>query len=206
MGSRSTHLRAAFGGFHGRALQAGDQLCLGSPSERTLRLMAQLAGPHSQSPASWSVADLSAHDDQPAVIRVLRGDQFSWLDADSQHTLYSADFEVTRHADRMGYRLAGPTLRFANRAELLSEAVCCGTIQLPPEGQLIVLMADCATTGGYPKIAHVASVDLPRMAQIPPSGKVRFAEIGIAEAQQLYRAREATFERMKLGILSQEEG
>jgi antagonist of KipI len=137
---------------------------------------------------------------EPATIRVLRGAQFDWLDDDSQRGLFSTEFEVTNQSDRMGFRLAGPKLRLARQSELISEAVCGGTIQLPPEGQPILLMADCATTGGYAKIAHVAAVDLPLIAQVRPGGRIRFVEISVSEAQALFLAREALIARLKIGL------
>ena len=90
----------------------------------------------------------------------------------------------------MGYRLEGPKLELREPIEMISEGVTFGTIQLPPDGNPIVLMADRQTTGGYPKIANVASVDLPLLAQMMPDQRVRFEMISLDEAQRLYLARE----------------
>jgi antagonist of KipI len=91
----------------------------------------------------------------------------------------------------MGYRLEGPPLATHERRELLSEAVSFGTVQLPPGGNPIILMADRQTTGGYPRIGEVATVDLPLVAQLRPGDRIRFHPMSLAEAQSLYLAREA---------------
>jgi antagonist of KipI len=90
----------------------------------------------------------------------------------------------------MGYRLEGVDLELERPLDLLSEAVAFGTIQLPPSGKPIVLMADHQTTGGYPRIGEVASVDLPLMAQLRPGDHVRFRPVSLKEAQHLYLERE----------------
>ena len=89
----------------------------------------------------------------------------------------------------MGVRLAGPALRY-DGPELLSEAVAAGTIQVPPSGQPIILLPDCQTIGGYPKLAHVITVDLPIAAQLRPGDRVRFELVRLAEAHELLLRRE----------------
>jgi antagonist of KipI len=101
----------------------------------------------------------------------------------------------------MGYRLEGVTLELSAPTELLSEGVTFGTIQLPPGGAPIVLMADRQTTGGYPRIAEVASVDLPLIAQLKPGDAVRFRFVSHAEAQRLYLAQEAELAQARAGLL-----
>jgi antagonist of KipI len=100
----------------------------------------------------------------------------------------------------MGARLDGPDLRRGDPGDLLSEAVTPGTVQVPPNGKPILLLGDCQTIGGYPKIAHVITVDLPIAAQLWPGDLVRFHEISLAEAQQLLRAREEDFRRFRVGL------
>ena len=187
MGSRGTYLQAHVGGLDGRAVQAGDMLPCGPMSNLSQRMADRLSADQLDSSfqsVPW-FAGVSPMGDA-ATLRVLRGTEFDQLDKASQEALFSAEFQVTTDADRMGYRLAGPTLSLTQSAEMISAAVSAGTIQLPPEGQPILLMADCATTGGYPKVAHVASVDLPLAAQLKPGEFFRLREISLAEAHNLY--------------------
>jgi antagonist of KipI len=189
LGSRSTYLHGKFGGCEGRALQEGDLIPVVGP---TLAV--------SPSSFHWRVGSLIPAYDHSPTLRVILGSEFDWLTAGSQEQLFSAEFEVTPQSDRMGYRLSGPGLELSSLRELISEAVCPGTIQVPADGQPILLMADCATTGGYPKAACVASVELPLAAQLRPGSKLRFAAISLAEAQSLLRQREADIARLKVGL------
>ena len=100
----------------------------------------------------------------------------------------------------MGYRLNGPNLQLTEPLEMVSEAVALGTIQVPPDGNPIVLLADRQTVGGYPKIAQAAGVDIANLAQIRPGGKIFFQEISVAEAESLYVAREEEMEQLKMAI------
>jgi len=189
LGSRSTYLHGKFGGHEGRALREGDLLNIAHST---------LAG--SRTPCAWRVGSVApAYDDHP-TIRVILGSEFDWLSSQCQEQLFHAEFVVTTQSDRMGYRLSGPKLQLQSPRELISEAVCPGVIQVPADGQPILLMADCATTGGYPKAACVASVDLPLAAQLRPGDRLRFAAISLAEAQSLIRDREADVERLKIGL------
>jgi antagonist of KipI len=189
LGSRSTYLRGNFGGHEGRALKEGDLLSMNEPRLEV-----------SPNPSRWGIGSVApAYDDDP-TLRAILGSEFDWLAPNSQEQLFSAEFEVTAQSDRMGYRLSGPQLEFTALRELISEAVCPGVIQVPADGQPILLMADCATTGGYPKIGCVASVDLPLAAQLRPGTKLRFAAISLAEAQSLFRQREDDIARLKVGL------
>ncbi|MGI8982689.1 MAG: biotin-dependent carboxyltransferase family protein [Pirellulaceae bacterium] len=188
LGSRSTYLHGKFGGFEGRALKEGDLL----PTLPTLAV--------SPPNCNWRIGALTpAYDDCP-TLRVLVAREFDWLTSQSQEHLFSSEFEVTPQSDRMGYRLSGPRLELTSPRELISEAICPGTIQVPADGQPILLMADCATTGGYPKAACVASVDLSLAAQLRPGSTLRFAAISLAEAQSLYRQPEADIAWLKVGL------
>lgn len=189
LGCRSTYLHGRFGGYEGRALKEGDLLSMNEPPLAV-----------SPNPSRWSIGSLApVYNDNP-TLRVILGSEFNWLSPRSQEELFSAEFEVTAQSDRMGYRLSGPQLEFTTPRELVSEAVCPGVIQVPADGQPILLMADCATTGGYPKVGCVASVDLPLAAQLRPGTKLRFAAISLEEAQSLFRQREDDIARLKVGI------
>jgi antagonist of KipI len=188
LGSRSTYLHGKFGGYEGRALQEGDLLI----AKPTLAVSPQNY--------NWRIGSLApAYDDGP-TLRVILSSEFKWLTPKSQEQLFAAEFEVTPQSDRMGYRLSGPRLELTSPRELISEAVCPGTIQVPADGQPLLLMADCATTGGYPKAACVVSVDLPLAAQLRPGSKLRFEAISLAEAQSLIRQREADIARLRIGL------
>jgi antagonist of KipI len=200
MGSRSTYLQAKVGGLEGRALQAGDELPRGALSPLHRRIAENLAGWGDAGVRSvpW-YAGLSPSGDD-TTLRAIRGAEFERLDDHSQQALFATEFSVTTQADRMGYRLAGPALSLARPLEMISAAVCSGTIQLPPSGEPILLMADCATTGGYPKIAHVASVDLPLAGQLKPGDSFRLREISLAEAHNLYCCQETALRCLQTNL------
>ena len=112
----------------------------------------------------------------------------------------TTEFTVTPDSDRMGARLEGPPLHRTDTSDLLSEAVAPGTLQVPPNGQPILLLGDCQTIGGYPKMAHVITVDLPIAAQLWPGDLVRFHEVPLSEAQKLLREREENYARFRVGL------
>jgi antagonist of KipI len=203
-GSRSTYLRAEFGGFEGRALRAGDQLSIGQPSSLSRRIATSLRrGTTAQTTtvARWSAAlSLRSQLSENVVVRLVRGAHTGLLTETSLAALAGSGFRVSASSDRMGYRLDGETLSLRAPTELLSEGVAFGTVQLPPGGSPIVLMADRQTTGGYPRIGEVASVDLGLVAQLKPGDRLRFRFISLEEAQRLYLAREHDFRQAELAI------
>ena len=202
LGGRGTHLRARFGGFEGRNLRAGDVVGIGRPSPSIERWMRKF--PISEAlvtSAEWSVSQAALPPYGPDVtVRFIPGGCFDWLTAGSRERLLSTPFLITPDSDRMGYRLKGNKLDLRASLDPISEPVCAGTIQLPPEGQPVVLMADCQTTGGYPRIAHVISVDLPLLAQLKPGDQVRFSAVTLDEAQQLRSDHQRDWERLAQGI------
>ncbi|MFP3388171.1 biotin-dependent carboxyltransferase family protein [Brevibacillus sp. SIMBA_040] len=203
MGSRSTNLRAGFGGFEGRMLKSGDTLRHHEQSPYSLFLAQQLknqAGSSSYSHMNWFISANSYSTTQEAVVRVIRGEQFDDFTEQSRHSFFQQSFQVSPRSDRMGYRLTGPTLTLTSPNELISAAVTSGTIQVPPDGQPIVLMADRQTIGGYPKIGYVASVDLSVVAQLRPGDPVRFVEISLRDAQSALYEREILMKQIKLGM------
>jgi antagonist of KipI len=195
LGSRATYLRAGLGGWHGRALLAGDCLPMGTPSAIGQRLTQQLAP--AAPTAAWAAApwtpgpQLCPPPAAEPLLRAVRGPEYGQFVEASQRAFWHEPFEVTPAADRMGYRLQGPALaRWAAAPELLSSAVTLGTVQVPASGQAIVLLADCQTTGGYPRLAQVISADFGALAQLRPGQRCRFGEVTLAEAQALYLAHE----------------
>ena len=174
LGSRSTHLGARFGGWEGRALRAGDRLPLGATTVRGVQ-------------SGWMVSPSLARpvSGDEAEVRVLRGPEGEAFRLAAWNRLLGECYRVRGNSDRMGVRLEGPKLEPRAPLEMVSQPVVAGTVQVPPDGQPIVLMADRQSLGGYPRIASVISVDLPVLAQIPPGGRVRFVETTLAEAEAL---------------------
>ncbi|ARN22766.1 biotin-dependent carboxyltransferase family protein [Piscinibacter gummiphilus] len=191
MGSRSTFVRGGFGGFEGRALRKGDVLDTGDtgtapPDGVADRAFAVVPVPGLEAGRQVPSADPGA----VTVVRVVPGEHWDGFTAEAQSLFPQATYRVSPQSDRMGYRLEGPALARQAPGELISEGVTFGTVQVPPDGQPIVLMAERQSAGGYPKIAHVASVDLPLLSQLAPSQSLRFEPVTLEHAQDLYLERE----------------
>ncbi|UHA75748.1 hypothetical protein KIK04_00380 [Paenibacillus sp. 481] len=145
---------------------------------------------------SWFVGYTSrpvAYEAKEPIVRFVKGREYNCFTEDSKTYLTSQPFRISPHSDRMGYRLQGEALHLIEPVELISEAVSFGTVQVPPEGNPIILMADRQTVGGYPKMAQIVSADLPVLAQVKPGESVRFAEITFEQAEQLYMDAEFSF-------------
>lgn len=205
MHSKSTYLRGEIGGFKGRALQKDDTIGIGKYSERSMRLLSKLKDTAPTTPFSttdWFVDSKPFFSEtSEAFIRVLSGRQYDQLTKQGKNQLFAEFFQITPQSDRMGFRLSGPKMELQEKRDMLSEAVSFGTVQLPPNGNPIILLADCQTTGGYPKIAQVASVDLAYLAQRKPGEKIRFQLITLEEAQRLHLAKERLWKQLKHAIL-----
>jgi biotin-dependent carboxylase-like uncharacterized protein len=171
LGSRSTYLRAAFGGFGGRALRPGDHLPVGPPP----RMAPSGPGP------SRGLADLPAAG-IPVELRVILGPQDDRFAPEGLETLLGATWKVTTLNDRMGYRLDGPTVRLLDGADIVTDAVIPGAVQVSGDGKPMVLMVDCQTTGGYAKPFTVIGPDLRRIAQARAGDAVRFVRCTQEEA------------------------
>nr|WP_241502219.1 hypothetical protein [Hymenobacter glacialis] len=203
LGSRSTYLRAGFGGLHGRALQTGDALPVGRPGTVGQQLARQLG---EGAAAGWAQArwmpgpELRPKPARRPIVRAIQGLEFDSFSIQSQQDFWQQPLTVTTEADRMGFRLQGPLLERAITNELLSTAVAFGTVQVPAGGQAIVLLADHQTTGGYPRIAQVITADFSVLAQLAPGQSFRFAEVSLAEAQALYLAQEQQLRALRRGI------
>ncbi|MDH6591239.1 biotin-dependent carboxylase-like uncharacterized protein [Variovorax sp. TBS-050B] len=193
LGSRSTDLKAGFGGHEGRALRKGDRLPLGAAALDAAQLARRpfgLRGP------AWD--DAAPHADDGAIaLRVLPGPEFEQFTAASQALLWRERWRITPQSNRMGSRLAGAELQRARNIDMLSSGVIPGTIQVPPSGQPIILMGDAQTTGGYPRIGVVIRADLWKLAQAPLDGRLRLVQVDMAAAlaawagQQRYLAQVA---------------
>jgi biotin-dependent carboxylase-like uncharacterized protein len=198
LGSRSTYLPGAMGGHEGRSLRNGDVLRMGEiDGDRYAALRKRLATARPGfAAARWFVAPPTDLDPL-APIRVVPGRHWRAFSAAMRRSFLGSTFRIGAQSNRMGYRLDGPKIILARRRESISEAISFGTVQVPPDGQPIVLMADRQTTGGYPKIAEVIGTDLPRLAQRRPGEVVRFERIGLDEAQALLLEREAALRRLE---------
>jgi biotin-dependent carboxylase-like uncharacterized protein len=190
LGSRSTDLRGGFGGHEGRALRVGDVLALGdasAPLEPTSRLHVA---------AWWIDADSDLDFAESIAVRVLPGSDATT----PTDVLYTQEFLIDPASNRQGLRLRGTELKIADARERISEPVVPGTVQLPPNGQPIVLLADAQTVGGYPRIGQVISADLSKLAQRRAGQHVRFMPIDRLQAQQANAAQRARRARIALAI------
>ncbi|MDF1514795.1 MAG: biotin-dependent carboxyltransferase family protein [Anaerolineae bacterium] len=179
LGSRSTFLNGGFGGYHGRALQRGDQLLVGKNENKDLVMAAG---------SSWAHNKRPRYSASP-VIRVVLGPQADYFDPPvvalfSQHT-----YTISAASNRMGFRLAGPALVHKGATGIVSDGIVTGSIQVPPDGQPIVMMVDHQTTGGYPKIATVVQADIPLLAQCLPGDSIQFRVISVDEAYRMFTCR-----------------
>jgi len=163
MGSRSTHIASQIGGVKGRILAQGDVLIAGSPSSRQRDMIGRLV-PEELRPLYSTVATL----------RMVQGPQQSSFTEQALKVLTTNPYRLSSQSDRMGYRLEGPRLTHSGVKEWISDATTMGALQVPPDQQPILLMADRQTTGGYPKIAVVISVDLHLAGQLLPGDTIHF--------------------------------
>jgi antagonist of KipI len=185
LGSRSTYLPGAFGGLEGRVLKRGDVLPLAENAEQLSRERYERLKNKRGSSVRWSVPPFTVPDREPIVLHAIDGEHVADFDANMQRVFYDTVWRVTPDSNRMGYRLAGPPLARAKADEILSGPTALGTVQVPANGVPIALMADHQTTGGYPRIAEIASADVPRLAQIAPGGSVHFVRCGLDMAAEL---------------------
>lgn len=202
LGSRSTFLTAGFGGFWGRRLQKGD--VLNSCKQLSLdaaTILERLKGKTINYP-NWSIARQLLLSAERKTIRVAPAQEFTWFDGRSIVDFLSTPYTLSPQSNRMGYHLEGLKLKRLIKNELLSTAVTAGTIQVTGNGSMIILMADCQTTGGYPRIAQIAAVDLPLCAQLKPGDKIYFKEISRHEAEMLYLDREQQLQKLSIAIKS----
>ncbi|MGA7274583.1 MAG: biotin-dependent carboxyltransferase family protein [Candidatus Udaeobacter sp.] len=202
LGSRSTDLRSNFGGFDGRALRDGDIIPLNEwpGSSAFAKATADKLIP-AKVISSWTAPHDWVSPAKPnPILRFVRGMDWTRFNALTLQRLISEPFTASPDSDRMGVRLTGPELARTDNVDLISEAVAPGTAQVPPSGQPILLLGDCQTIGGYPKIAHVVTVDLGIAVQVRAGDHVRFAEVSLGDAHQLFLQRERSLERFRIGL------
>jgi antagonist of KipI len=175
LGSRATHLVSRMGGLDGRALAAGDRVPVAADP-----------GPRPQRKSTGLMLPIKGR----ALLRIVPGPQDDWFRPDVLTTIAGVSFRISPRSNRMGYRLEGPPLPRLREGELISEPVAIGAIQVPAAGEPILLMADRQTAGGYPRIAHVISADLPLAGQLAPGDFIEFSVCSRQEAVAALIARE----------------
>ena len=131
----------------------------------------------------------------------MKGPEWDWFPAAERESLFTEGVSISNQSNRIGYRINSHSFIVFPKRELISTAVGAGTIQATHEGALIILMADAQTTGGYPRLAQVASVDLPLCAQLRPGSRFHFREISIDKAEELYLEKQKWFRRIEASVL-----
>ncbi|MDB5211228.1 MAG: biotin-dependent carboxyltransferase family protein [Sediminibacterium sp.] len=177
LGSFSTHTKVKAGGFEGRALQKNDRINLKEKQQPVL------SADQTAKIFPWraNVSDMYREHS----FRFIPGNEYWSLDETSKHKLAKETFVISRENDRMGYRLGGVSLQMTATTELISTAVARGTMQLLPDGQLIILMADHQTTGGYPRVGHIITADISSLAQMQAGEKFSLEQVTLADAENL---------------------
>jgi antagonist of KipI len=208
LGSRSTHLAGGFGGWRGRSLArnaevpfAPDATALAAARFGRLTVRHRAAAVACSETVRWFAPAMTLPEHDAPAIRAVEGMHAALFDEAGRGLFFNERWRIAPDSNRMGYRLLGPRLVLTTPTEILSQATCLGTVQIPPAGQPIVLMADHQTTGGYPRIAEVIAADTPRLAQLEPSATLRFVEATLAEADAAREAISARVEQLVERIL-----
>lgn len=185
LGSAATDVRAGFGGYLGRPLEAGDLLETGEPGSIPRC-------------GNWFVG----RPDPRAEIelRFLAGVQSNGFSEKAHWRFRNEIYHLTPDADRMGARLDGPSLDLVTACEMTSQPVACGSVQVPPDGMPIVLLAERQTIGGYPQIGHVISADFPKLARAWPGTRVRFREVSWEDARRIQKLEKQNLIRLQVGL------
>jgi len=185
MGSKSTYVKGKVGGFEGRMLKAGDEINIGSLDENNFNSIKKLP------------IELIPSYSKDNIVRVVMGPQEDYFTEDGINTFLDCAYEVTNEADRMGYRLSGTKISHKAFADIISDAVTMGSVQVPGDGAPIIMMADRQTTGGYTKIATIITPDINIVGQLKPGDSVRFKLIDIEEAHRIYRKYMKDFDEIR---------
>ena len=172
MGSRSTNLKCSIGGFKGRRLKTGDYISFRIKRRYLPYFLSR-------------TLELDEFNREEETLRVIMGPQDNHFAKQGIKTFLNSEYKVTNDFDRMGCRLEGPFIAHKESADIISDGIALGSIQVPSHGKPIILLADRQTTGGYTKIATVASIDLPKLVQRKTDHKIRFKSISLEEAQKL---------------------
>lgn len=178
--SFSTNLIAGAGGYKGRYLRKNDSIGM-----HFFKNYSDILQGKPFTPLTWEINATEVYFPTD-FIRIIEGNEYNWLTDESKQLLLSGSFTISMQSNRMGYRMIGEPFHFSNTQQVISSGLTNGTIQVLPNGQIIILMADHQTTGGYPRIAHVISADLPKLAQMNPKSEIHFQIITLQEAENIY--------------------
>jgi biotin-dependent carboxylase-like uncharacterized protein len=200
LGSRSTNLRARIGGFKGRKLESKDVIPFRIKAARLTDLKARVCDVK-----KYGFITGVYGKDAPLALRVVEGAQSSYFTQRGSETFYSAVYTVRADSDRMGIRLEGPAVESKSGADIVSDGIALGAIQIPNAGTPIVLLHDRQTTGGYAKIGAVLMQDVWRLSQAMTGSSVRFERVTMPQAQKLYRAMEKEIERLRLKFIDKDK-
>ena len=187
MGSRCTNLKSQIGGFKGRKLKDEDYIGFRIKRRYLPYFLSRKLKPD----------DFSAESE---TLRVVFGPQDDHFSRQGIETFLTEEYTVTSDFDRMGCRLEGPFIAPKDTTDMISDGIAYGSVQVPSHGKPIVLLSDRQTTGGYPKLATVASVDIPKLVQRKTDHRIHFTAISVEEAQKLYREEEKAYEKMRSEI------
>ena len=182
--SKSTLLRSNLGGFNGRKLAAGDEVPFTAPRQTVPNLPIRVLPP--QPPIARDV-----------TVRVVLGPQDDRFTKAGMETFLNSAYKVDNKSDRMGYRLTGPKVEHTTDANIISDGIPFGAVQIPGSGEPMIMMSEHQGSGGYTKIANVISADIPLVAQCPPGGTIRFKAVSVDEAQDLYLGQKAYYDSLK---------
>ncbi len=188
MGSVSTSIKNSLGGFKGRALKSGDEIAFTRPTSAFVQ----------------KAITPELFTDDVKTLRVVLGMQSDAFTDEGLHNLFSTVYTVTPNSDRMGCRLKGGEVHHKDSADIISDAIVEGAIQIPSDKQPIVMLADHQTTGGYTKPGAVITADIPLLAQTPPNGTVHFGKVSTQEAQAIFLAEKERLNALKMTLLKQE--
>ncbi len=186
MGSCSTSQMSSTGGLKGRKLISGDVISFRSKVEKT-----SLAGRRYLE---------NYYNDDKNVLRVIKGPQYSYFSKNSLEIFFKSEYKFRSDSDRMGARFEGPVIEHVESADIISDGIALGAVQVPSSGRPIVMLADRQTTGGYPKIANVVSVDIPKVAQAKPGDVFSFKLVSYEEARKLYLEHLLEMDRIEKNI------
>lgn len=187
MGSRCTNLKSKIGGFKGRKLQEGDYMNFRIKRRYLPFFLSR----------KLELDDVNEFEKDETVLRVVMGPQDDRFSKQGIETFLNSEYTVTSDFDRMGCRLEGPYIAAKESSDIISDGIAFGSIQVPAHGKPIILLADRQTTGGYAKIATVASVDIPKLVQRKTDHKIRFQPITVQEAQELYKKELKELDQMR---------
>ena len=189
MGSKSTYVKGKVGGFQGRVLKKDDEINIGNAAKSNFKGILSL-------PTEFIPTYIKDN-----TVRVVMGPQDDYFTKEGINTFLNCSYEVTNEADRMGYRLAGNKISHSEGADIISDGITMGSVQVPGHGSPIIMMADRQTTGGYTKIATVITPDINIVGQLKPGDSIRFKSIDIAKAHKIYKEYMKDFDLIRESVV-----